>query len=113
LDQTEHIKKAEDRVDHLTMELARFKQEHYNLMASTAENAKKLEEELESQPNYEYVKNVILSYICTNDVNLHVNIIRAIFVALKFTKEEEEKVRIAFNANNTSYIGMISGSKLI
>jgi hypothetical protein len=46
--QKEHIKKIEDRADYLTMELGRFKSEHFNLMAKTAENAKKLEMELET-----------------------------------------------------------------
>lgn len=82
-------------------------------MASSAENAKKLEEELATMPNYEYIKNVIIQYASTNDVALHVNFLKVIFVTLKFTKEEEQKVRDAFNANNTSYIGMLAGSKLL
>lgn len=111
--QKEYIKKCEDRADSLTMELGRFKSDHFNLMAQTAENAKKLEDELSTQPNYEYVKNVFINYLSTEDVQHHVQLLKAIFASLKFTKDEEQKVRDAFNANNTSYLGKISGSKLI
>lgn len=103
----------EDRNEQLTMDLARFKTEHFQYLAKTAEQQKKLESELENMPNIEYIKNVLIGYFSTNDVALHVNLLRVVFVALNFTAEEQTKVKEAFNANNMTYVNKMTGAKLI
>lgn len=103
----------EDRNNQVTMELARFKTEHFTLMSQTSEQARKLEAELESMPNYEYIKNVLLTYFSTNEVHLQANLIRVVFETMKFTTEEQTKVKDSFNANNMSYVNKMTGAKLI
>jgi len=39
--------------------------------------------------------------------------LKVLIVTLKLTQEEEQKVRDTFNANNVSYFGYLSGSKLL
>ena len=48
--------------------------------------------------------NYILITYFIGDVNIQVNLLRVIFVAMKFTTEEQQKVKDGFNANNTSYL---------
>ena len=43
-----------------------------------SEQAQRAENELATVPNYEYVKNVMIQYICTNDVQIHVKSIKAL-----------------------------------
>ena len=50
--------------------------------------------------NYEYVKNILISYLSTNDVKVHENLLRVIFLALKFSQDEKTKVMDAWTANN-------------
>lgn len=48
-----------------------------------------MKEELENSVNYEYLKNILISYLMTNDVKVHENLLRVIFLAMKFTPEEQ------------------------
>lgn len=59
------------------------------------------------------MKNVLASYMMTVDVALQINLLRVIFVALKFSEQEQQRVKDAFNANHTSYLSKMTGSKLI
>ena len=56
---------------------------------------------------------MMMQYFMTNDVTIHVNCLKVAFNALKFTEEEQIKVKEAFNANNLSYMGRMAGTKLI
>ena len=47
-----------------------------------------MKEEMENSVNYEYVKNILISYFMTNDVKVHENLLRVVFLALKFSSEE-------------------------
>lgn len=90
------------------MELAKLKSDYFELVAKMEQKPKE-----EDTPNYEYVKNVLVSYMMTVDVGLQVNLLRVIFVAMKFTEQEQAKVKEAFNANHTSYLSKMTGAKLI
>ncbi len=59
-----------------------------------------LQEEIENSVNYEYLKNILISYFITNDSSVHANLLRVVFVAMKFTSEEQKRVTEAFNMNN-------------
>jgi GRIP domain len=59
-----------------------------------------LQEEIENSVNYEYLKNILISYFITNDSSVHANLLRVVFVAMKFTLEEQKRVTEAFNTNN-------------
>lgn len=59
-----------------------------------------LQEEIENSVNYEYLKNILISYFITNDSSVHANLLRVVFVAMKFTSEEQKRVTEAFNTNN-------------
>lgn len=56
---------------------------------------------------------MLASYMMTVDVALQINLLRVIFVALKFSEQEQQRVKDAFNANHTSYLSKMTGSKLI
>jgi hypothetical protein len=43
---------------------------------------------------------------------VHAKLIKVLFIALKFTQEEQQKVKDAFTANNTSYLGKMMGGTL-
>ena len=94
------IFEQEDTIEKLKAELARLKSEHYQMSIESTENASKLQEEIENAINYEYVKNILISYFVTADTAVQANLLRVVFVALRFTREEQEKVSDAFNANN-------------
>lgn len=95
------------------MEMTSCRGEQQIQQERAAEEIRALQMRLDSQPNYEYIKNVIIQYACTNDVLLHANFLKVLIVTLKLTQEEEQKVRDTFNANNVSYFGYLSGSKLL
>lgn len=82
------------------MELAKFKSDYFALVAQQQEQQRLKEDD--DAPNYEYIKNVLASYMMTVDVALQINLLRVIFVALKFSEQEQQRVKDAFNANHTS-----------
>ena len=55
------------------------------MKAESSEHVKQLEQAI----NYEYVKNILISYFVTNDSSVHANLLRVVFVAMKFTEEEQ------------------------
>lgn len=60
--------------------------------------------------NYEYVKNVLIQYFMTTDVTVHANLMRVVFVAMRFSEDEQSKVSEAFNTNNQTFVGkMLNG----
>lgn len=71
-----------------------------------------MEQQIENEINYEYVKNILISYFGTNDYTVHAKLIKVVFIAMKFTQEEQQKVKDAFTANNTSYLGKMMGGTL-
>ena len=64
---------------------------------------------MENSVNYEYVKNILVSYFMTNDIKVHENLLRVIFLALRFSPEEQQKVIDAWTANNQSLMGKMIG----
>jgi vacuolar-type H+-ATPase subunit I/STV1 len=101
------------RAEALTTEYAKFRADHFAAVQQLSDQCMRAEQELAALPNYEYVKNVMIQYISTNDRQVHVKSIRALFECMKIGEEEQQKVKDAFNANNTSYIGSMIGSKLL
>ncbi len=47
-----------------------------------------MQAEMANSVNYEYVKNILISYFMTNDVKVHENLLRVVFLALKFSPDE-------------------------
>ena len=47
------------------------------------------EQELAALPNFEYVKNVMIQYMSTNDLQVRVKSRRALFECMKFSEEEQ------------------------
>ena len=62
--------------------------------------------------NYEFVKNALISYLTSKEQAVHINMLKVMFKAMKFTDEEQSKVKEAFNASNLSYVGQMMGSSL-
>ena len=73
------------------------------MKAESSEHVKQLEQAV----NYEYVKNILISYFVTNDSSVHANLLRVVFVAMKFTEEEQQRVTDSFNENNQSLMGRV------
>ncbi len=65
--------------------------------------------EMENSVNYEYLKNILISYFSTSDITVHGNLLRVVFVAMKFNQEEQQKVLDAFQNNNQSMFGRVMG----
>lgn len=70
------------------LDLAKLKSEHYKLVAEHGEHEKQLKVEQENSINYEYVKNILISYFTTTDSKVHENLLRVVFLAMKFSGEE-------------------------
>ena len=47
-----------------------------------------MKDDMANSVNYEYVKNILISYFMTNDTKVHENLLRVVFLALKFSQEE-------------------------
>jgi hypothetical protein len=89
--------------------MQRLKAEHYQLTVKSTESEQQLKLEQENSVNYEYLKNILISFFVTNDVSVQANLLRVVFVAMKFTEEEVQRVGDAFNNNNQTLVGrMIS-----
>ena len=54
----------------LTKQLNDLKVEHYQLVGMNKEQSEKLTRELENSIKTHYLKNVLLSYLTTNDVSV-------------------------------------------
>ena len=104
-----YISKLEDKEESLQMDLAKLKSEHYQLVSEHSERTQQIKEEMENSVNYEYVKNILVSYFMTNDIKVHENLLRVIFLALRFSPEEQQKVIDAWTANNQSLMGKMIG----
>ena len=78
-------------------------------MTDSSEKIRQMQSELDQQINYEYVKNVLKQYFMSNDSRVHAKLQTVVFTAMKFSAEEQQKVKEAFTANNTSYMGKIMG----
>ena len=61
-----------------------LKSEHYSLVCQNKENTEKLNKELQNSVNAHYLKNILLSYMTTNDPSVKVNLQRVIAKAMKF-----------------------------
>jgi hypothetical protein len=57
----------EDQMESLTFELNKLRGEHYALIADHSKKDKLLQEEMENSVNYEYLKNILISYFSTSD----------------------------------------------
>ena len=53
------------------MQLNALKSEHYTLVTENKENYDKLHKELQNSVNAHYIKNVLLSYLTTNDQSVN------------------------------------------
>ena len=80
------------RIQHLTSQLNDLKSEHYQLVYKNKEQSEKLTRELENSIKTHYLKNVMLSFLTTNDVSVHQNLIKVIIQAMHFTEEEASKI---------------------
>lgn len=65
-------------------------------MNDNREKSEKLSLERQNSVNYEYLKNILMSYFMTADKRVQINLIRVVFVAMKFSEEEMEKVLDAY-----------------
>lgn len=99
----------EERIEGLNFELNKLRGEHYALIAEHSKKAEQLEAEMENSVNYEYLKNILTSYFSTNDVQVQSNLLRVVFVAMKFSEEEQVRVSEAFNQCNQSLVGRVIG----
>jgi GRIP domain len=70
------------------LDLARLKSEHYQLVSENSERTQQMKDDMANSVNYEYVKNILISYFMTNDTKVHENLLRVVFLALKFSQEE-------------------------
>lgn len=94
----------------MTFDLNKLRSEHYQLSTEHSEKSEQLQHEMENSVNHEYLKNILISYFSTNDNTVQSNLLRVVFVAMKFNQEEQQKVLDAFQANNQSMFGRaISG----
>ena len=59
------------------------------------------------------LKNVLMQYFSTNDATIHVNLLRVVFTAMRFSDDEQTRVKEAFNTNNMGYMARMAGNKLI
>ena len=89
-----------------------LKSEYQHLSEETASQAKQREQEQAEAVNYEFVKNALISYLTSREQAVHINMLKVMFKAMKFTDEEQTRVKNAFNASNLSYVGQIMGSTL-
>lgn len=78
----------EERAQSLTDELNRLRSEHYSLAQEHSQKTEQLQAEMENSVNYEYVKNILISYFSSGDASVHQNLQRVLFTALKFSNEE-------------------------
>ena len=57
-------------------------------MSDNKEKSEKLTQEMQNNVNSEYLKNILMSYFCTADASVQINLIRVVFQAMKFSDEE-------------------------
>ena len=57
-------------MDVTTAQFNSLKAEHYTLMGDNKEKSEKLTAEIQNHVNSEYLKNILLSYFCTNDASV-------------------------------------------
>jgi len=69
-------------------------------MNENKDKSEKLDRELANSVNLEYLKNIIMSYFLTNDPRVQINLIRVVFLAMKFSEDEQQKVLEAHSCNN-------------
>ena len=90
----------EDQITQLTQQLAHVNSEHYHLQQQATQKTLELQQTLENQINYDYLKHVLVEYFVTTDASVHANLLRVVFQCMRFSPEEQEKVTDAFNLNN-------------
>ncbi len=59
----------------LESQLNELKREHYSLVNENREQSEKLNKELQNSINAHYLKNIVLSYLTTNDPSVASNLI--------------------------------------
>ncbi len=74
----------EEKIERLTFDLNKLRSEHYQLSKDHSEKSEQLMAEMENSVNYEYLKNILISYFSTSDISVHGNLLRVVFVAMKF-----------------------------
>ena len=102
--------KLEEKLDLTNAQLNSLKAEHYTLMSDNKEKSEKLTAEMQNHVNSEYLKNILLSYFCTNDASVQINLIRVVFQAMKFSDEEQEKVLEAHAEHSKGTMSRVIGS---
>ena len=108
----EAMKSLEQRQEDTLSRYNMLKAEYQLLAEETASQAKQREQEQAEAVNYEFVKNALISYLTSREQAVHINMLKVMFKAMKFTEEEQIRVKDAFNASNLSYVGQIMGSTL-
>ena len=79
-------------------------------MGDNKEKSEKLTQEMQNNVNSEYLKNILMSYFCTADASVQINLIRVVFQAMKFSDEEQEKVLEAHAEHNKGMMSRVVGS---
>ena len=74
----------EEKIERLTFDLNKLRSEQYQLSKDHSEKSEQLMAEMENSVNYEYLKNILISYFSTSDITVHGNLLRVVFVAMKF-----------------------------
>ena len=59
--------RLEDREQTLELELTRLRSEHYNLSAEHSAKSEQLASEMANSVNWEYVKNIMISFFSSSD----------------------------------------------
>jgi hypothetical protein len=66
---------ARKKIVRLEHNLNELKGDHYNLVRTNKEQSEKLTKELENSIKIKYIKNVLLSYLTTNDYSVILHLI--------------------------------------
>ena len=73
----------------LATEYAKLRADHFAAVQQLKDQCLRAEQELAALPNFEYVKNVMIQYMSTNDLQVRVKSIPALFECMKFSEEEQ------------------------
>ena len=82
--------------------------EHYQLVHMNKEQSEKLTRELENSIKTHYLKNVLLSYLTTNEASVQQNLVKVIIQAMQFNEEETERVLAFQEESQRSVVSKVS-----
>lgn len=63
--------------------------------------------EMENSIKTHYVKNVIFSFLTTNDQSVHMNLVKVLIQAMKFNEDESQKIIEFQEENNRSVVSKV------